>query len=137
MDNMNSAGDQQHGIVRMRSPHSVAVTMQRLESLLQARGIIVFARIDFSGDAARAGLAMRPEQLLIFGNPKGGTPLMQAEPTAGLDLPLKALAWENEIGDTWIACNDPRYVARRHGLAPELAANLAVITPIIEQATQP
>jgi uncharacterized protein (DUF302 family) len=137
MDNVNSVADQEHGIVRMRSPHSVAATMERLESLLKQRGIIVFARIDFSGDAARAGLAMRPEQLLMFGNPKGGTPLMLAAPTAGLDLPFKALAWENEQGETWIACNDPRYIVRRHGLAPALAANLAVIMPIIEQATRP
>jgi uncharacterized protein (DUF302 family) len=137
MDHVTSDADPEHGIVRMRSPHSVVATMDRLESLLRASGIIVFARIDFSGDAARAGLALRPEQLLIFGNPKGGTPLMQAAPTAGLDLPFKVLAWEYELGETWIACNDPRYIVRRHGLAPALSANLAAILPIIEQALQP
>ncbi|HEY4975317.1 MAG TPA: DUF302 domain-containing protein [Steroidobacteraceae bacterium] len=134
---MTIPADQQRGIVRMRSAHSVTATLERLEGLLKARGIIVFARIDFSGDAARAGLAMRAEQLLIFGNPKGGTPLMQAAPTVGLDLPFKALAWEDEHGEIWIACNDARYIVQRHGLAPALSVNLSVIMPIIEQAAQP
>src|SRR6266478_3825703 len=84
---MTGTTDIDHGIVRIASSHSVGVTMDHLESLLKERGIIVFARIDFSGDAARAGLTLRPEQLLIFGNPKAGTPLMQAAATAGLDLP--------------------------------------------------
>ena len=83
------------GITRMRSAHSVAQTVQRLESLLKERGVMIFARIDFSGDAARAGLTLREEQMLIFGNPKAGTPLMQSAPAAGLDLPLKALVWED------------------------------------------
>src|SRR6202790_2730990 len=109
---MTGAADDERGIVRIRSQHSVCVSMQRLESLLNERGIIVFARIDFSGDAARAGLTMRPEQLLIFGNPKAGTPLMLAAPTAGLDLPIKALIWEDDGCQTWIAYNDPQYVVR-------------------------
>src|ERR1700680_1687915 len=104
---MTGAADEERGIVRIRSQHSVAVTMQRLESLLKERGIIVFARIDFRGDASRAGLTMRPEQLLIFGNPKAGTPLMLAAPTAGLALPIKALIWEDAEGRAWIAYNDP------------------------------
>jgi len=83
------------GIVRIASQHSVAATVERLEAALRERAILIFARIDFSGDAGRAGLTMRPEQLLIFGNPKGGTPLMQAAPSVGLDLPLKALVWED------------------------------------------
>jgi uncharacterized protein (DUF302 family) len=124
------------GIVRIRSQHSVAVTADRIESLLKERGILLFARIDFSGDAARAGLTMRPEQLLIFGNPKAGTPLMVAEPTAGLDLPLKALIWEDADSHAWIAYNDPLYVVQRHGLAPSLSANLAATVPILERAAQ-
>ena len=124
------------GIVRIRSQHSVAVTADRIESLLKERGILLFARIDFSGDAARAGLTMRPEQLLIFGNPKAGTPLMVAEPTAGLDLPLKALIWEDADSHAWIAYNDPLYVVQRHGLAPALSANLAATVPILERAAQ-
>jgi uncharacterized protein (DUF302 family) len=133
---MISAANPDSGIVRIPSQHSVAVTVQRLESLLKERGIIVFARIDFSGDAGRAGLAMRSEQLLVFGNPKAGTPLMLAAPTAGLDLPLKALVWEDPEGKVWLAYNDPQYVVRRHALAPALAANLAAAVPILESAAK-
>ena len=131
---MTGATDTDHGIVRIASSHSVGVTMDRLESLLKERGIMVFARIDFSGDAARVGLTMRPEQLLIFGNPKAGTPLMLAAPTAGLDLPLKALIWEDADGKTWLAYNTPQYVLRRHGLASTLSTNLAAVVPILERA---
>ncbi|HWX70340.1 MAG TPA: DUF302 domain-containing protein [Steroidobacteraceae bacterium] len=124
------------GITRIGSPHSVPQTLERLESLLRERGITIFARIDFSGDAARAGLTMRPEQMLIFGNPKAGTPLMQSVPAAGLDLPLKALVWEDAAGHTQIAYNDPQYIIRRHGLDAALAANLAAVVPLIERATR-
>lgn len=122
------------GIVQLPSHHSVAATIDRLEALLQARGILVFARIDFSGDAERAGLRMPAEQMLIFGNPKAGTPLMLAAPTAGLDLPLKLLAWETPDGKVWAAYNDPRYVVQRHRLPPDLTANLAAVVPLIESA---
>ena len=124
------------GVVQIPSQHSVADTLDRLERLLEERGIIVFARIDFGGDAARAGLTMRAEQMLIFGNPKAGTPLMQAAPVSGIDLPIKALAWEDASGKTWLAYNAPDYVVRRHGLAPSFAANLAGPIPIIEAATK-
>jgi uncharacterized protein (DUF302 family) len=133
---MTNAAAADPGFIRISSLHSVSVTISRLESLFQERGIVVFARIDFSGDATRAGLAMRPEQLLIFGNPKSGTPLMAAEPTVGLDLPLKTLVWEDVNGKTWIAYNDPLYIVRRHGLAPSLSANLAAVVPIIERAAR-
>ena len=122
------------GITRITSHHSVSVTIERLESLLKERGVMIFARIDFSGDAARAGLTMLPEQMLIFGNPKAGTPLMQKVPAAGLDLPLKALVWQDAAGGTQIAYNDPQYVIRRHGLDDALAANLAAVVPLIERA---
>ena len=122
------------GIIRIPSRHNVAKTMERLQTLLKERGILVFAQIDFSGDAARAGLTMRPEQMLIFGNPKAGTPLMVESPTAGLDLPLKALVWEDAEGKSWIAYNDPQYIVRRHGLSPALAANLAAAVPIMALA---
>lgn len=125
-----------NGIVKISSAHSVTVTTDRIEALLKERGIIVFARIDFSADALHAGLSMRPEQLLIFGNPKAGTPLMVAAPEAGLDLPLKALVWEDAEGRTWIAYNDPQYLVRRHGLASTLSANLAAAVPILERAAQ-
>jgi uncharacterized protein (DUF302 family) len=133
---MPSTAADERGIVRIRSQHSVAATVARLESLLKERGIIVFARIDFSADAARVGLTMRPEQLLIFGNPQAGTPLMLAEPTAGLDLPLKALMWEDADGHAWIAYNDPQYVVQRHALAPALGAKLAAVGPLLERAAQ-
>ena len=131
---MTNVTDSDQGIVRIRSYYPVAETINRLESLLRERGIMVFARIDFSGDAARAGLTMRTEQMLIFGNPKAGTPLMVAAPTAGLDLPLKALVWEDTDGSTWIAYNDPGYVVKRHGLAPTLSVNLGAVVPLLERA---
>jgi uncharacterized protein (DUF302 family) len=134
---MSNAADAVQGIIKIQSQHSVAVTVQRLEALLRERGIMVFALIDFSGDAARAGLTMPPEQLLIFGNPKGGTPLMQASPSAGLDLPFKALIWEDADSHSWIAYNDPNYIVQRHALAAGLSANLAVLVPLLERAAQP
>ena len=104
------------GIVRIDSHHAVAQTVERLEALLKERGIQIFAHFDFTADAARTDLTMRPEQLLIFGSPKAGTPLMQAQPTVGLDLPLKALIWEDADGHVTIAYNDPQYVLRRHAV---------------------
>jgi uncharacterized protein (DUF302 family) len=127
-------GTMDSGVTRITSHHSVSATLERLESLLKERGVAIFARIDFSGDAARAGLTMRPEQMLIFGNPKAGTPLMQSVPEAGLDLPLKALVWQDAEGETQIAYNDPRYIIRRHGLDAAFAANLAAVVPLIERA---
>ena len=125
-----------NGITCIGSRHPVPQTLERLESLLKERGVMIFARIDFSGDAARAGLTMRPEQMLIFGNPRAGTPLMQSVPAAGLDLPLKALVWEDAAGSTQVAYNDPQYIIRRHGLAAALAANLAAVVPLIERAAR-
>lgn len=122
------------GLVRLPSRHSVAATLDRLEASLKQRGVLVFARIDFSGDAARAGLHMRPEQMLIFGNPKAGTPLMLQVPAVGLDLPLKVLAWEEAEAKVWLAYNDPQYIVRRYGIEAALAANLAAVAPIIQAA---
>jgi uncharacterized protein (DUF302 family) len=133
---MTITADSHPGVVRIASRHSVPETVNRLEGLLKERAILVFARIDFSADAARAGLTMRPEQLLIFGNPKAGTPLMVAEPTAGLDLPLKALVWEDTDGKAWIGYNDPAYIVQRHGLNPAQSANLAAVVPLLEHAAQ-
>ncbi|MFC4528667.1 DUF302 domain-containing protein [Dyella halodurans] len=130
---MSTAHDDQ-GIVRLRSEHDVPQTMEKLEQLLQAHGVMIFARIDFSGDAVRAGLELRPEQMLIFGNPKAGTPLMQAEPVVGLDLPLKALVWEDEHGTTWIGYNTPNYITQRHGLPAAIGGNLAGAIGLLEQA---
>jgi len=131
---MASAIDTNRGIIRIPSNYSVIETMDRLDASLKERGIKVFARIDFSGDAERAGIPLRPEQMLIFGNPKAGTPLMVAVPSVGLDLPLKALAWEEPDGRIWIAYNDAKYIVDRHGLASDFAANLSVVVPLIERA---
>jgi len=122
------------GLVRLPSRHSVTATIDRLEASLKQRSILVFARIDFSADAGRAGLHMQPEQMLIFGNPKAGTPLMLQVPAVGLDLPLKALAWEDAAANVWVAYNDPQYIARRYGIEAALAANLAAVVPIIQGA---
>jgi len=130
---MSPAGDIP-GAIQLLSQHSVSGTIDRLEALLKQRGILVFARIDFSGDAGRAGLSMRAEQMLIFGNPKAGTPLLLAAPAAGLDLPLKLLAWEAPDGKVWAAYNDPEYIVQRYRLRAELAANLAAVVPLIERA---
>jgi uncharacterized protein (DUF302 family) len=89
--------------------------------------LTIFAQIDFSGDAERSGLALRPTGLVILGNPKGGTPLMVAAPTAAIDLPLKLLAWEDEQGKIWVAYNEPEYVQARHGFPPDLMKNIAAL----------
>ena len=129
-----STGGEIPGVVRLPSQHSVASTIDRLEANLKQRGILVFARIDFAGDAARAGLRMQPQQMLIFGNPKAGTPLMLQVPAAGLDLPLKVLAFEDAGGKVWAAYNDPKYIVQRYGLEAAFIANLAAVVPIIEAA---
>jgi uncharacterized protein (DUF302 family) len=124
------------GVISIPSMHSVAASIDRLEGLLKEHGVMIFARIDFAADAGRAGLQLRPQQLLIFGNPKGGTPLMVAQPTVGLDLPLKVLAWEDASGKTFLCYNDPSYIVARHGLEGTLQMNLAAVTPLIAQAAQ-
>jgi len=96
-----------NGLVHTSSIYSVVDTLRRLETLLEFNGLTIFARVDHSGEAAKVGLQMRPTQLLIFGSPKGGTPLMQAAPTVAIDLPLKALVWEDEHGKVWISYNSP------------------------------
>jgi uncharacterized protein (DUF302 family) len=107
-------------------------TRQRLESLVKSRGLTVFALIDFSGDAAKVGLRMRPTQLLIFGNPKSGTPLMIASPSIALDLPLKALAWEDAQGKVWLSYNALEYLKERHRLRDELLTNISGVGALIE-----
>jgi len=125
-----------NGIENVASNHSVAETIDRLESLAKSKQLTVFARIDFSGDAAKAGLAMPPSQMLIFGNPKAGTPLMQAVPTVAIDLPLKALAWQDGEGRVWLSYNAPEYLQQRHGLPTALLPNIAGIKALVEQAAR-
>ena len=123
-----------NSVVRVRSAHDVAVTVERLVVLFAQHGLRVFARIDFAADAAAVGLALRPEQLVIFGNPKSGTPLLAASPTSGLDLPLKALVWEDADGATWIAHNDPAYIVSRHAVPDALERNIAGAAALIAEA---
>jgi uncharacterized protein (DUF302 family) len=105
------------GLTTLKSSHGPQDTMNRLEAAVKARGMTVFARIDHSAGAAAAGLSLNPTELLIFGNARGGTPLMQTAQTIGIDLPLKALVWQDASGSTWLSYNDPAWLAQRHGLS--------------------
>src|SRR5213080_3474118 len=111
---MPPEGQPAKGIVHVSSKYTVPETLQRLESVVTAHGLTVFARIDFSGDAAKVGLQMCPTQLLMFGNPKAGTPLMIASPSIAIDLPLKALAWQDATGRVWLSYNTPEYLKERY-----------------------
>ena len=122
-----------NGIISKSSPYSVTETIARLEAVLQAKGIAIFIRIDQQAEAEKVGLSLRPTQLLLFGNPKAGTPLMAIEPTIALDLPLKSLAWEASDGKVWLSYNDPNYLKQRFLLSDELVKNIAVIAPLIKQ----
>jgi len=121
------------GVVTIRSAYNVADSIKKITELLESHGAMIFARIDFSGDAARAGLTMLLEQMLIFGNPKSGTPLMQIEPLVGLDLPLKVLVWEDDQGSTWLAYNTPDYIMNRHNLPVAMGAQLAGALTLLQQ----
>ena len=127
---------QTNGVASVESRHSVAVSIDRLDSLVRSRGMTVFTRIDFADDARKAGLELRPTQLLIFGNPKAGTPLMKASPTVAIDLPLKVLAWEDAEGKVWLSYNTPEYIKERHGLSEELVKNIGGIKSLIEKAAE-
>ena len=116
-----------NGLVQVASPHSVNETVKRLEAILAQRGVQVFALIDHSGEAEKVGMKMRPTKLLIFGNPKGGTPLMVAAPTLAIDLPLKTLVSEDEGGKVWVTYNSPEYLQQRHGVPEDLIKNIAVV----------
>jgi uncharacterized protein (DUF302 family) len=125
-----------NGMVHLRSPYPVPETLRRLESLLQSKGVAIFARVDHSGEAEKAGLNMRPTQLLIFGSPKAGTPLMVASPTLAIDLPLKALAWEDSDGAVWLSYNSPEYLQQRHNFPGELAGNIAGPGALLKKAVE-
>ncbi len=123
-----------NGIIHLSSPRSVSETLARLETIVQAKGLTILARIDHSGDAAKAGLKMQPTQLLIFGNPKSGTPLMIASPSIAIDLPLKALVWQDENENVWLSYNSPSYLKERHAIPDNLLQNIAGIGPICAEA---
>jgi uncharacterized protein (DUF302 family) len=118
--------EKKNGIVDVPSNHSVDETVERIKSILQSKGITLFALIDHSGEAAKVGMKMPPTKLLIFGNPKGGTPLMLAAPSIALDLPLKILVAEDTQGKVWVSYNSPEYLKERHGLPADLLPNIAV-----------
>ena len=125
-----------NGIVTIPSPHSVDQTVQRLEEILAAKGVKLFAVIDHGGEAEKAGFQMRPCKLLVFGNPKAGTPLMLASPTAALDLPLKILVWESADGAVLLSYNDSAYLQRRHALPDSLLGNIAVVDALAAKAAE-
>lgn len=122
------------GIVDKPSNHSVDETVEKLKSILQAKGVALFALVDHSGEAEKAGMKMRPTKLLIFGSPKAGTPLMLAAPSIAIDLPLKILVWEDERGKVWISYNSLEYLKERHGLPEELLQNIAVVDTLATKA---
>lgn len=109
------------GLTTLPSAHSAKGTIDRLEADIKAKGMTVFARVDHAAGAKAVGMALRPTELLIFGNARGGTPLMQAAQTIGIDLPLKALAWEDADGKVWLSYNEPAWIAGRHGAAQQIA----------------
>ena len=122
------------GVVSKPSAHSVEETVDRLEAVLREKNIHIFVRIDQRAEAEKAGIEMPAMELLIFGNPKGGTPLMLAEPTIGIDLPLKALAWEDRDGKVWLSYNAPEYLQDRFSISEDLIKNISIIGALIEQA---
>ena len=132
---MTSPSD--NGVTRLRSPYSVANTLQRLEAVITAKGLTIFARIDHSGEAEKVGLTMQPTKLLLFGSPKSGTPLMIASPTLAIDLPLKALVWQDTEGTVWLSYNSPEYLQQRHNIPEALVKNIAGIRSICEETVRP
>jgi uncharacterized protein (DUF302 family) len=111
----------ENGLITIRSQGSVEATIDSLEASLRDSGVDIFARIDHRAGAKSAGMSLRPTEVLIFGNPKAGTPLMQAKQTIGIDLPLKVLAWKDASGNVWVAYNDPAWLAARHALGDDTA----------------
>jgi len=121
-----------NGMVHLSSPYPVSETLKRLDSVLQSRGLTVFARIDHSGEAEKVGMKMHPTELIIFGSPKGGTPVMVASPTLAIDLPLKALVWQDAGGKVWLSYNSAEYLKQRHNIPDDLLKNIAVIGPLLQ-----
>ena len=125
-----------NGVVNKLSKNSVDATVDKLKGTLQAKGITLFAFVDHSGEAEKAGLQMRPTKLLIFGNPKGGTPVMIALPSIAIDLPLKILVAEDENGKVWVSYNAPVYLAGRHRLPKDLVPNISVVEALAAAAAE-
>jgi uncharacterized protein (DUF302 family) len=124
------------GIIDTVSNHSVDDTVKRLKEILQAKGVTLFALVDHDGEAAKAGMNMRPTKLLIFGNPKAGTPVMLVAPSIAIDLPLKILIWEDARGKVWVSYNSPAYLQERHGVPQELLPNIAAVEALAAKAAE-
>jgi uncharacterized protein (DUF302 family) len=124
------------GLITVASSFSVRETVERLVSFVTSHGLVVFARIDHADGAAQVSLPLRPTELVIFGHARGGTPLMADRQTAGIDLPLKALAWEDAHGKVWLTCDDATWLARRHGLGPASAQAVQAIAAGLAAATR-
>jgi len=123
------------GLMDLGSRHSVEETVVKLKGILAAKGITLFALVDHSGEAAKVGLEMRPTKLLIFGNPKAGTPVMLAAPRSAIDLPLKILIWEDPQGKVWVTYNTPSYLQQRYGFSTDLLKNIAAVEALAANAT--
>jgi len=128
--------DANNGIINKVSSHSVDQTVEKLKNILQSKGITLFAVIDHSGEAEKVGMKMLPTKLLVFGNPKAGTPLMVAAPSIAIDLPLKMLVWDDGQGKVWISYNSPDYLKQRHGLSQELLQNIAIVEVLAVKASE-
>ena len=125
-----------NGIVNVPSNHSVDETVERIKSILESKTITLFALIDHSGEAEKVGLKMPPTKLLIFGSPKGGTPLMLAAPSIAIDLPLKILVWQDGQGKVWLSYNSPEYLKERHRVPAQLLPNIAVVETLAATAAK-
>jgi uncharacterized protein (DUF302 family) len=125
-----------NGVVSVPSAGSFEDTIGRLEATLTSKGLTIFARIDFSGDAARSGLTMRPTRLVLFGNPKAGTPLMIASPSLAIDLPLKVLVSQDPDGKVWLSYNSPDFLKERHAVPDDLMKNIAGIVGLVDSASR-
>jgi uncharacterized protein (DUF302 family) len=130
------AAQKASGLIDIRSRHSVDETVEKLKGILQSKGVTLFALVDHSGVAIKAGMKMRPTKLLIFGNPKAGTPVMLAAPSSAIDLPLKILIWEDTQGKVWVTYNSLAYLQERHNLPPEVLPNLNVIEALAKKAAE-
>jgi uncharacterized protein (DUF302 family) len=124
------------GIIHTASNHSVDETVERLKGTLLAKGVTLFALVDHSGEAEKAGMKMPPTKLLIFGNPKAGTPVILAAPSGAIDLPLKILVWQDGQARVWISYNDPAYLRERHGVPQELVQNISVAGALAAEAAE-
>ncbi|QCB46605.1 DUF302 domain-containing protein [Hydrogenophaga sp. PAMC20947] len=118
------------GLVAVKSPHSAKITMDKLEAVAKEKGLNIFARIDHAAGATKIGKTLRPTEVLVFGNPQGGTPFMECAQSVGIDLPLKALVWEDAASQVWVGYNDPAWIAKRHGVES------CAVVPNLQKALQ-